>query len=325
MSDAAAVDTGSESSQMPDLSNSGEVQPTSRDDVQAAIDAVMNGESDDGQSNKSKEVQRGENDDSRNDQGNKRDVQTEDNRPADKPKSSAWASLHKQKVEFQAQRDAFAKEKAEVDKVKSLLENAKTDRLSALEALGYTDIKEFIDGLVEDGGRMTPERKKVLELERKLHEREQKEKEYHDNQQREIASKQQQAQLDRIHNEVVQKINADYADSLVSIEGGSQEVMQEMDRLAGENGVMPDISEAVANVQKRYEENFQKILGNPRAQQIALDIFKSNKIPLSPSKPATRTISSNAVSGTSLPKLEEKRYSLDDDLERMVSWVKTQK
>lgn len=319
MSDAAAVETSS--NEMPSLDSSSEAQPTSRDDVQAAIDMVM-GEENDGQSRDSGD--RGHT--SKNDSAAVEDVVRDvPERPADKPKSSAWASLHKQKVEFQAQRDAFAKERAEVDKVKSLLENAKTDRLSALEALGYTDIKEFIDGLVEDGGRMTPERKKVLELERKLTERENKEREQNENQQREHATRQQQAQLDRIHGEVVQKINADYADSLVSIEGGSQEVMQEMDRLAGENGVMPDISEAVANVQKRYEENFQKILGNPRARQIALDIFKSNKIATSPSKPAPKTISSNTNSGTSLPKLEEKRYSLDDDLEKMVSWVKNQK
>lgn len=318
MSDAAAAETGNDSSQMPDLSNSGEAQPTSRDDVQAAIDAVM-GEGD-GQSGESKGSS-GERDGARVPEEPKGDSSV----PPDKPKSSAWASLHKQKVEFQAQRDAFAREKAEVDKVKSLLENAKTDRLSALEALGYTDIKEFIDGLVEDGGRMTPERKKVLDLERRLHEREEKERLSHEETQRQQATRQQQQQLDRIHNEVVQKINADYSDSLVSIEGGSQEVMQEMDRLAGENGVMPDISEAVSNVQKRYEENLQKILGNPRAQQIALNLFKSNKIATSPSKPATKTISSNSVSGTSLPKLEEKRYSLDDDLEKMVSWVKQQK
>ncbi len=307
MSDAAAVEAPS---QMPDLSNSSEDVSSSRDDVQAAIDAVMGEENESGDSTPAPQE--------------KPAAKEEPSQP-DKPKSSAWASLHKQKVEFQAQRDAFAKEKAEVDKVKSMLENAKTDRLSALEALGYTDIKEFIDGLVEDGGRMTPERKKVLELERKLTERENKEKEYNEQAQREHATRQQQQQLDRIHSEVVQKITADYADSLVSIEGGSQEVMQEMDRLAGENGVMPDISEAVANVQKRYEENFQKILGNPRAQQIALEIFKSNKIATSPSKPAPKTISSNTNSGTSLPKLEEKRYSLDDDLEKMVSWVKHQK
>lgn len=311
MSDAAETSTA-----MPELSSQ-DVQPTSGDDVQAAIDAVMGNE--DGQ----------DSNDSRGDtKSPERDIQPRSDKPEqsqDKPKSSAWASLHKQKVDLQSQRDAFLKEKAEIDKFKSILENAKTDRLSALEAMGYTDIKSFIDGLVEDGGRMTPERKKVLELERKLQERENQEKEQYERFQKDKANKAQAAELDRIHNQVVQKINADYADSLVSIEGGSREVMQEMDRLAGEHGVMPDIAEAVANVQKRYEENFQKILGNPRARQIALDIFKSNKIATGPSKPAPRTMSSNSVSGTSLPKLEERTNSLDDDLEKMVSWVQTQK
>lgn len=311
MSDAAETSTA-----MPELSSQ-DVQPTSSDDVQAAIDAVMGKE--DGQNSN----------DSRGDtKSPERDVQPRSDKPEstqDKPKSSAWASLHKQKVDLQSQRNQFLKEKAEVDKFKSILENAKTDRISALEAMGYTDIKSFIDGLVEDGGRMTPERKKVLELERKLQERENQEKEQHERFQKDQANKAQAAELDRIHNQVVQKINADYSDSLVSIEGGSREVMQEMDRLAGEHGVMPDIAEAVANVQKRYEENFQKILGNPRAQQIALEIFKSNKIATGPSKPAPRTMSSNSVSGTSLPKLEERTNSLDDDLEKMVSWVKTQK
>jgi hypothetical protein len=321
MSDAAAVETASNETSMPEIPSSTEQAP--RDDVQEAI-AIMSGDSDD--SNDTGRVSKTDGQENGNNTGDSKQSGTDtSDTKSTQPKHSAWASLHKKQVEFQQQRDAFNKEKAEIEKVKSLIENAKTDRLSALEALGYTDVKAFVEGLVEDGGRMTPERKKVLELEKKIADREQREAEEVQTRQQQERASQQRAQLDALHNQVVQNIKEHHADSLASIDGSSQAVMQEMDRLAGENGVMPDIAEAIKNVSTNYEKNFRTILENPRARAIAQEILASSKIsPASRPKASINTIGSSAQAVTSPPK-SKGAYDPNDEVEQMVKWINSQK
>lgn len=322
MSDAsaapAAVDTSS--TPMPDLSNdSGDVN-TSRDEIQAAIDAVS-GDTDGHENTGSNEPSNS------GTPRNEPKLQEEDNskREPSQPKSSAWASLHKKQVEFQQARAEFNKEKAEVERVKGLIENAKTDRLSALEALGYTDVKSFIEGLVEDGGRMTPERKKVLELEKKIADRERREEEQSRALQEQHRTQAQRAQLDALHNQVVNTIKEHHADSLAAIDGSSQAIMQEMDRLAGEHGVMPDIAEAIRNVSANYEKNFRQILENPRARSIAQELLASNKSAPAPRSKASINTIDSSVSASTMPARKDGPYDPNDELEQMVKWMKTQK
>lgn len=322
MSDAAAVESNApDTSSMPDFAADTDAG-NARDDVQEAI-RIMQGD-DDG-----KEADSGRDDASptRDDKSSSRaDTDAKESEPKpSQPKSSAWASLHKKQVEFQQQRDAFNKEKAEIEKVKSLIENAKTDRLSALEALGYTDVKAFVEGLVEDGGRMTPERQKVLELEKKIADRERREQEEIQTRKQQEQAAASRAQLDALHNQVVQTIKEHHAESLASIDGSSQAIMQELDRLAGENGVMPDIATAIKNVSDNYEKNFRTILENPRARAIAQELLASSKTSPAPrSKASINTIGSSAQAVTTPPK-SKGAFDPNDEVEQMVKWINSQK
>lgn len=307
---------------LPDLPSASETSSAPVDEIQAAIDAVNEAQSKD--TNGPEDSGRDEPSD-----GGTANVKQEpkeenkDSKPEPQgPKSSAWASLHKQKLELQQQRDAFAKDRAETARIKALIDNAKQDRLSALEALGYTDVKSFIQGLVEDGGRMTPERAKVLELEKKIADRERQEQEQREAYQKEQQTAQQRAQLDSLHNQVLQQIKQSHNESLVSIDGSSQMVMQEMDRLAGETGVMPDISQAIENVAQSHEKHLKQILENPRAQAIARELLASHKTaPNAPRQKASiKTIGDTVASGTAPPK-PKGEYDPSDELEQMVAWL----
>lgn len=317
MSDAAVAEVSNDSVAPqdssvvnPDVDYSVASEP---DEIQQAIDAVM-GENDGDSPSVDKAAPKEEPKPKRED--------------ADKPKASAWASFNKQKKDFESQRQQFAQEREELTRVKGILENAKHDRLAALEAMGYTDLKEFIQSVADDGGRITPERQKILELEKKMAERERQETEQRQQWEQQQHQNAQRQQLDALHNQVVQTIKENYNDQLVAIDGSSQAVMQEMDRLAGENGVMPDISEAIENIQKQQEARFAQILENPRAQALAMQILKSSKIaqhPASSKKAPIKTISGAVTSGT---RSDRKDYvpsrSGDAEVEEAIAWLNTQ-
>jgi hypothetical protein len=203
------------------------------------------------------------------------DRSTEDASPAsdsaDKVKPSALASFHRQLKEHQAKVQAFKAEKAELDKFKSAIENAKVDRLAALEMMGYTDVKTFLESIVEDGGRMTPERQELQKLKKWREEQETQNKK----QQEEFQAQQQQravqAKLDEIHGQVQNTLKSEaFTGRLINLEGSDVQVMQEMDRMATETGEIPKIEDAIERVEKQFRSNLEVMAKNP----MILDYFR---------------------------------------------------
>lgn len=169
-----------------------------------------------------------------------------------------------------------------------------------MELLGYDDPRAFIEGIAEDGGRMTPERKELYELKKWRDKQEAEQKSHAEKQQAEIIKQQQQQNLDRLRTSVVNTIKGSFGDTLVSLPGGEQSVLAEMDRMVAENpGTMPRIEDAITAVNKTYEQQIAQLLENPTARQYAakhLSSDKSASMGSAPSqKPVTRTLGSAAT------------------------------
>jgi DNA repair exonuclease SbcCD ATPase subunit len=202
----------------------------------------------------------------------------------DKPKDSALANFHRRQQEFEAQRQAFAAERREHESALKALKNAKTDRIAALEAMGYSDVKSFLEGLAEDGGRMTPERQQLQELRQWKESQEKAAEEAKAAQEKEIEQTRLQQKLDAIRSEVQSKLKSDYASRLVNISGADQQILQEMDRMASETGEMPEIEEAVEAVESRFRENLKSLSENPEIRKYFQEVLKSSPSAPLPSK-----------------------------------------
>lgn len=261
------------------------------------------------------------------------DVNTSENTPAtdapteggkpdvakNEPRASAWASFHRQQREHQQKVEALAHERQELQKFKDAIADAKVDRLKALELLGYDDPRAFIEGIAEDGGRMTPERKELHELKKWRDKQEAESQERAKQESLRIQQQQQQQNLDRLRTSVVNTIKGSFSDTLASLPGGEETVLREMDQMVAKNpGTMPRIEDAISAVNKFYEQQMRTLVENPSARQFMQQLLSSDKSASSgtaPShKPATRTLGSDATPRSS-GKTEAYVPSLDGERE----------
>lgn len=236
---------------------------------------------------------------------------------SDRVKPGALASFHRQQKElFQAQQEIKVKE-AEYSRVMKILENAKSDRLAALELMGYSDTKSFLESIAEDGGRETPERKQIRELQKWKADQEterQKQAEAFESQKHQQAV---QAKVDAIRSEVQNTLKSEtYSGSLLSLAGTDENIMAEMDRMATETGEMPRIEDAIKVVEGKYRSYLKEMLGNPEVTKFFQENLRSAKLqshgaPQSKTRARTPTIDSAARSpGTRLP---DRKTAMDDE------------
>lgn len=235
----------------------------------------------------------------------------------DRVKPSALASFHRQQKEFQAKVQAFNAEKAELQKFREVLDNAKVDRLAALELMGYTDVKSFLESVVEDGGRMTPERRELQNLKKWKEEQEIAQKQQQEQWRAQQEQAAQQAKLDALHSKVKDTIKSEaYTGRLINLDGSDEQVMQEMDKMALETGEMPDIADAIDRVEARFKASLEQMAGNAHIRtffQEKLKDSKSGSTAPSQSKPRgkTKTITSD-IRAPGL-KSHESNGSFDDE------------
>jgi hypothetical protein len=197
----------------------------------------------------------------------------------DKVKPSALASFHRQQKElFQAQQAVKAKE-AEYARVMGIIENAKSDRLAALELMGYTDTKEFLQSIAEDGGRESPERKQIRELQKWKAEQETARQKQQEQFQAEQQQQAVQAKVDAIRSEVQNTLKSEsYRDGLLALSGSDENVMTEMDRMATETGEMPRIEDAIKAVEGRYRTYLEEMVSNPAVVRFFEEKLRSTKL-----------------------------------------------
>lgn len=224
----------------------------------------------------------------------------------DKVKPSAMATFHRQQREFQQKQQAFAAEKAEVEKYKAVIENAKEDRLAALELLGYTDVKSFLDSIVEDGGRMTPERRELRKLQKWREEQEKTIAERETQAQEQQKQAELQSKLDALRSQVQNTITSDaYKARLVNLPGSDEQVMREMDALALETGAMPKVEDAIERVETKFLGYLEDMASNPRVQAFFEEKLRQTKLSdKAPSQSKSRGNSRTIGSETRSPGLK---------------------
>lgn len=187
-------------------------------------------------------------------------------------KASALATFHRQQKDFFAQQQAFKAKQAEYDKTQSVLANAKEDPLAALELLGYTDVKPFLERLAADGGRMSPERKKIQELENWKQAQEKQAQEQQTRWQQQQEQQVLTGKLDALRRDIQTRIIAEEnKGTVLNIYGADEQIMLEMDRLASATGTLPDIAVAMKNVSDTFRGNLERLSDNPEV----LEFFRS--------------------------------------------------
>lgn len=212
------------------------------------------------------------------------------------------STFHRQQREFEAQRQAFNAEKAEAQRIKGVLENAKHDRIAALEAMGYTDVKSFLEGLAEDGGRITPERKQLMELKQWKEDQEKAEVERRTQYEQHQAQQATMAKLDEVRRQVQDKIKSEtYSERLVNLPDADEQVMLQMDKMASETGEMPDIGEAIEAVEGRFRGFLEQMAANPAVRSFFSEKLRGTKLPglatpQSKQRAKTKTIDSGVPS-----------------------------
>lgn len=214
--------------------------------------------------------------------------------------------------------------------MKSVLANAKEDRLAALELMGYTDVKSFLESIVEDGGRMTPERRELQNLKKWKEEQEAQAK----TQQEQYRAQQQQAhvqaKLDQIRSQVQDTIKSEsYSGRLITLQGSDEQVMAEMDAMAIETGEMPTIEDAIERVEKKFQGYLEEMAGNERIRQYFQEKLRNSKSgPTVPAQSKTRGNSKTIGSDTRSPGLRSQALlGPSDDGEKeeqeAIAWLKS--
>jgi len=248
--------------------------------------------------------------------------------PSDRVKPSALASFHRQQKEFFAEKQAFMAERQEAERIKGVLENAKVDRLAALEAMGYTDVKSFLEGLAEDGGRMTPERRELLELKKWRESEEKSRAEQQAAFQRQQQEAHQRAQLDGIRREVQNTIRSeDYSARLINLPDADEQVMLEMDAMAKETGRLPKVEDAIGRVEDKFRGFLEQMAENPEIlaffrERVGAPKLSSTVTPQSKTRAKSRTIGSEARN-PGLRTVPTKRSELDeeDEVAEAIAWL----
>jgi hypothetical protein len=321
----------SQPDQAPDLSEDDSGEAGSGDEIADALAAVEDMDLDGGdQGGNGAEAS------PRESKGGQSESQAKDDAapaPAetDKVKPSALATFHRQQKElFQAQQQIKAKE-AEYARVMGIIENAKSDRLAALELMGYSDTKSFLESIAEDGGRETPERKQIRELQKWKADQEtqrQRQQEAFQAQQQHQAI---QAKVDAIKTEVQNTLKSEsYRESLLALGGTDDNVMAEMDRMAAETGEMPRIDDAIKVVEGKYRSYLEEMVNNPEVTRFFSEKLRSAKLqsngaPQSKTRAKSQTIDSAArAPGTRLAGRQAREDDEEARFAEAMSFLKAQ-
>lgn len=244
-------------------------------------------------------------------------------------KASQFATFHRQQKEFLAQKQAHQAKLDQAAKVQAVLDNAKQDPIAAMEAMGYSDVKSFLERLAEDGGRITPERRELAEL--KAWRQEETARREKEQAQAEEARQQAhfQSKLDSLRTDIQNQIKSEtYASRLINVPGADEQVVVEMNRLAAETGEMPRVSDAIEAVEGRFRSYLTDMAKNPEIVAFFQKQAGAGKsVPAADSqskgREKTQTIGSDTRSPglTPTPKRKANRYGDDDDVAEAIEWL----
>lgn len=251
------------------------------------------------------------------------------------PKASAFAALHREKIQVAQEKQALAAQKQELEQARKMIENAKRSPADAIKAMGYESMKEFLEKVADSGGEMTPEQQKIWDLEERLAAREKQEEEQRAQwqEQQESAKYQQEvAQWHKSIREYVTEPNSPWSNTLVSLEGQEGQVLSVIQEQHAEYGEQLDLNEAIEvalervnkNLEKQMRQGIAQIAANPRGQAILNEIIGSVKAPVSrsPSNRAKPSGLTSQVRNETSERRPERELSLEEMLERNTAILK---
>jgi hypothetical protein len=209
----------------------------------------------------------------------------------DKPKSAAWAELHKEKKAVFAERQAMKAEQARVKARDAEFEAAKDDKVAALKLLGYEDPKAFLEEIADTGGKLTAEGKIARQVQKELAElKAERAAEIAERTKSEDA-KAYQAGVDNHMKNIDSVIKSDpkLSKSLVALDGGKEAILEVMrDHYAktaqdGAEGEVMPYAKAAEIVDNNYKKQIDGLLANDVFREyVSSKLGASAKLPQKP-------------------------------------------
>jgi hypothetical protein len=235
----------------------------------------------------------------------------------DKPKSAAWAELHKEKKAVFAERQALKAELARIKARDSEFEAAKDDKVAALKLLGYEDPHAFLEEIAETGGKMSPERKIAMQVQKELAEL--KAEKAAEVAQR-TKSEQERAYKDSVDNHLKNidstiKSNPKFTKSLLAMDGSREAILEVMrDHYAktaqdGAEGQVMPYEKAAEIVDSNYKQQIDKLLSTDAFRE-----YVSSKLSASSKLPQKPTVA--AVSEKPAQPVQPARGESEDDINK---------
>jgi len=231
---------------------------------------------------------------------------TEKQEQKDNKSSSKLAALHKRDKELFQREQALKEREAHYQKMEATLNAMKEDPAHLLEAAGFKDLNELLERFADDGGRLSPERRQLKELQKKLESFEAEKSQLAARQQEETVSRQRQQAIDNVNGEIVQFLKTNEIKyPLLSMDGSKDLVFKKLQdhyRKTEEetgSGQALTLEKAAEMANSEAESIVRMILGNSRALELAKEILetKSNVKPGAASvKQPIKTITNEARS-----------------------------
>lgn len=256
----------------------------------------------------------------------------EPKRQVPQPKASHFAALHRQQVQLVKEKQAFAAEKAELQKQIKALENAKRSPADAIRAMGYESVEKFLEQIASSGGEMTPEQQKIWELEERLAARERQEEEQRKILQEQQESAKYQQEVANWHNsirEYVSDPDGPWANTLVSLGGQEPAVLQLLQQQHEQYGDELDIAQGLElaldtvnkQLEKQMRQGIAQIVAHPRGRAILEEITGSVKPASQKARPQSLGIT-NAARNETKPKPKYENLSVDDTLQQAIQQLR---
>jgi hypothetical protein len=239
------------------------------------------------------------------------------------PKAHLWASLRKQQQDLVQKQQSWSREKeaqlAELKQWNEIKQRAKDDPFTALRMIGWEDGKEFITHIANTGGSMTPEQKRIHQLEQDNAAFHKQRAEQEQQRQQEAEHRQTQQALDNYHQTIAKYIKEtpEFSESLVSLPGSEGAVYQVMDtHYRNTGGEVMEYRDAVKQVQQYQEQQLSELLTEVASNKRGLAILKEFATKLNRPAQASQKAPgiTQRISNQTGAKSRDRHVPLDDKL-----------
>lgn len=230
-------------------------------------------------------------------------------------KQNAWSK----------EREELTAKAAEADRIRA---RAKEDVFEALKMLGHDDPRKFLEHVAETGGRLTPEQKRIAELEQMVQadraEREKAQSEFQQRQEQE----QLEARTQQWHASIAEQIKDDpeLKEGLAAVSGVEPAIFQVMQAHYAETEEVMPVRDAAKIVEKNLEDRvttmLNDIVSNKRGREVFATIAAKINKPAPASKKAPQGITQRISNSTGAKRTRPPRF--EEALDNAADWLNSQ-